>query len=184
MEDQLFRKAGDHEAFCKSHADKPRSQNRKEVTALLRKKADGSWQEVKELVAKMEKEGGLRGIRRFWIVNGFACAAKPDAIRKLAEHKAVSFVYLDRFPRPVKPSKSMSSSQAAAMKALLEPGGNQGTRGMAQGKGFWPGRYRGGDRLGYFANAFLGLCPLEESQGNLQRRGQRRQRLGGRRLRV
>ena len=35
MEDQLFRKAGDHEAFCKKHADLPRSQNRKEVTAVL-----------------------------------------------------------------------------------------------------------------------------------------------------
>ena len=75
MEDQLFRKAGDHEAFCKKHADRPRSQNRKEVTALLQKKADGSWKQVEELVAQLEKEGGIRGLRRFWIVNGFVCAA-------------------------------------------------------------------------------------------------------------
>ncbi|MGE4550817.1 MAG: S8 family serine peptidase, partial [Opitutales bacterium] len=120
MEDQLFRKAGDHEAFCKSHADHPRSQNRKEVAALLRKKADGSWKQVKGLVAEMEKEGSLRARRRFWIVNGFSCVAKPGAIRKLAEHEAVSFVYLDRFARPVKSSQSMSTSQMTAMKALFE----------------------------------------------------------------
>ncbi|MBT4667683.1 MAG: hypothetical protein HOB63_14315, partial [Opitutae bacterium] len=36
MEDQLFRKAGDYETFCKAKSDVPRSTNRKEVTALLR----------------------------------------------------------------------------------------------------------------------------------------------------
>ncbi len=120
MEDQLFRKAGDHETFCKKHADRPRSQNRKEVTALLRKKADGSWKKVEELVTKLEKEGEVRGPRRFWIVNGFACLAKPAAIKKLAEHEAVSFVYLDRFARPTRAPRSLSSSQMTAMKALFE----------------------------------------------------------------
>ena len=56
MEDQLFRKAGDHEAFCKKHSDRPRSQNRKEVTAVLQKKADDSWQKIEELMTKLEKE--------------------------------------------------------------------------------------------------------------------------------
>ena len=81
MEDQLFRKAEDHEAFCKKHGDRPRSQNRKEITAVLRQKAAGSWRQIEELVTKLEKEGGVRGPRRFWIVNGFACSAKPEAIK-------------------------------------------------------------------------------------------------------
>ncbi len=119
MENQLFRKAGDHEAFCKKHGDRPRSQNRKEVTAVLRQKADGSWKQVEELVTKLEKEGGVRGPRRFWIINGFACAAKPAAIKKLAQHEAVSFVYLDRFDRPLW-AKPMGDPQVAAMKALFE----------------------------------------------------------------
>jgi hypothetical protein len=119
MEDQLFRKAGDHEAFCKKHSDRPRSKNREEVTAVLQKKADESWEKVKELVTELEKEGAIRGPRRFWIVNGFVSVAKPSAIKKLAEHEAVSFVYLDRFARPVKSSQSMSSSQMTAMKALF-----------------------------------------------------------------
>ena len=120
MEDQLFRKAGDHEAFCKKHADRPRSQNRKEVTALLQKKADGSWKQVEELVAQLEKEGGIRGLRRFWIVNGFVCPAKPSAIKKLAEHEAVSFVYLNRFARPATRPRPMSDAQGIAMKGLFE----------------------------------------------------------------
>ena len=120
MEDQLFRKAGDHEAFCRKHGDRPRSQNRKEVKVELQKKADGSWEQVKELVTELEKEGTIRGIRRFWIVNGFACAAKPEAIKKLAQHEAVSFVYLDRFARPATRPRPMTASQMAAMKALFE----------------------------------------------------------------
>ena len=110
MKDQLFSKAGDHEAFCKKHGGLPRSKNRKDVKALLQKKADGSWGKVKELVSELEKEGEIRGPRRFWIVNGFACLAKPAAIKKLAEHEAVSFVYLDRFARPTRAPRSLSSS--------------------------------------------------------------------------
>ena len=81
MEDQLFRKAGDHETFCKAKSDVPRSTNRKEVTALLRKKADNSWEKIKGLVEELKKAGSIRGSRRFWIVNGFSCVAKPEAIR-------------------------------------------------------------------------------------------------------
>ena len=121
MEDQLFRKAGDYGAFCKQHGDRPRSQNRKEVMSVLRQKAADSWKQVEELVKKLEKEGGVCGPRRFWIVNGFACAAKPKAIKELAQHEAISFVYLDRFARPVlRKSRPMGEAQASAMKTLFE----------------------------------------------------------------
>ena len=120
MEEQLFRKAGDHETFCKAKSDVPRSTNRKEVTTLLRKKADDSWDNIKRLTMELKKVGSIRGSRRFWIVNGFSCVAKPEAIRRLAEHNAVSFVYLDRLARPTKPPQSMSPSRMTAMKALLK----------------------------------------------------------------
>ena len=120
MEDQLFRKAGDHETFCKANSDVPRSTNRNEVTALLRKKADNSWEKVKGLLGELEKAGSIRGQKRFWIVNGFSCAAKPEAIRRLAVHDAVSFVYLDRLARPAKPPRAMSPARMTAMKALVK----------------------------------------------------------------
>ena len=120
MEDQLFCKAGDHETFCKAKSDVPRSTNRKEVTALLRKKADDSWEKIKGLAVELKKAGSIRGSRRFWIVNGFSCAAKPEAIRRLAVHDAVSFVYLDRLARPAKPPRAMLPVRMTAMKALLK----------------------------------------------------------------
>jgi len=120
MDDQLFRKAGDHETFFKAKSDVPRSTNRKEVTALLRKKADNSWEKIKGLLGELEKAGSIRGQKRFWIVNGFSCAAKPEAIRRLAVHDAVSFVYLDRLARPVKPPRAMLPVRMTAMKTLLK----------------------------------------------------------------
>ena len=118
MEDQLFRMAGDREAFCKAKSNLPRSKNRKETLALLRKKADDSWENIKGLVAELEKAGSIRGSSRYWIVNGFSCVAKPEAIHRLGEDETVSFVYLDRLSRPRKPSKSMSPSGMLAMKVL------------------------------------------------------------------
>ena len=81
MEDQLFRKAGDHEAFCKAKARLPRSRNRKEVTALLRKKADGSWKKINDLVAELEEAGLVRGPRRFWIVEKITAEMRGSRVR-------------------------------------------------------------------------------------------------------
>ena len=118
MEDQLFRKAGDHEIFCKAKEDVSRSTNRKEVTALLRKNADSSWEKLKRLVSELKNIGSIRGVRRYWIVNGISFAAKPDAIRQLVKHNAVSFVYLDRLARPAKPNQPMSSARMTVMENL------------------------------------------------------------------
>jgi hypothetical protein len=181
MDDQLFRKAGDHETFCKAKSDVPRSTNRKETFALLRKKADDSWEKIKGLVVELEKAGSIRGSSRFWIVNGFSCFAKPEAIRRLAEHNAVSFVYLDRLARSDKafsPHVSFShdrhegSSQVTGGEARrepvkkrqnsMEPEGDQGDRSLAAGRHIRAGRDRGGDRLGHFTDPILGHCPLEK----------------------
>ena len=120
MVDQLFRKAGDYEVFCAKRTDLPRSRNRAEVLPLLRAKAEGAWKTVDPLVAELEKAEKLKGVRRFWIVNGFSCAARPEAIRSLAASEAVSFVYLDRFARPQSEAKPMREAELAAMKALEE----------------------------------------------------------------
>ena len=124
MDDQLFRKADDHETFCKAKSDVPRSTNRKETLALLRKKADDSWEKIKGLVVELEKAGSIRGSSRFWIVNGFSCVAKPEAIRRLAEHNAVSFVYLDRLARSDKAfshDRHEGSSQVTGGEARRDP---------------------------------------------------------------
>ena len=47
-------------------------------------------------------KGGSPAVRRFWIVNGFSCLAKPTAIRKFAKRADASYAYLDRFARPLK----------------------------------------------------------------------------------
>ena len=39
----------------------------------------------------------MRNPRKFWIVNGFACEARLEAIEELVREDAISYVYLDRF---------------------------------------------------------------------------------------
>ena len=73
MADQLFRKGGDYEAFCKEHATTPRSRLRKQVLKDLRAKSDRSWSAVRTAVEALETDGAVHDLARFWIVNGFAC---------------------------------------------------------------------------------------------------------------
>lgn len=96
MTDQLIRGAGEYEAFCKKHHGDKRSVLRKQVRKTLRDKADASWKVVEATVKQLEKDGALRSVKRYWIVNGFACEARGAACHRLAELDAVSFVYLQR----------------------------------------------------------------------------------------
>ena len=95
----------------------------------------------------------IRNIRRnFWIVNGFSCLAKAAAIRKLAKRDDVSYIYLDKFARPLKKPLPMSDSQfhargscqveeEAFSRLLCQafPGmfGNRGRNGMGGRKRHW-----------------------------------------------
>jgi subtilisin family serine protease len=98
MEDQLFKKSGDFERYCSANEKKPRSANRKYALAALHQKADGSWAKVKGLVADLEAKGSVKDLKRFWIVNGFACDASAEACKALANRPQVSFVYLQTGP--------------------------------------------------------------------------------------
>jgi len=119
MSDQLIGRAGEYEKLCRERSGNPRSQNRKEVLSQLRGKADKSWAKLEKTIDALTGKGDLRGIRRFWIVNGFSCLAKPTAIRKLAKRADVSYVYLDRFAGPLKKPLPMSGNQTTAMKEVL-----------------------------------------------------------------
>jgi len=119
MSDQVIGRAGEYEKLCLERSVKSRAQNRKEVLSLLRDKSDKSWGNFEKTADALVKKGEIRNLRRFWIVNGFACLAKPTAIRKLAKRDDVSYVYLDRFARPAKKPLPMSGNQTAAMKEVL-----------------------------------------------------------------
>ena len=119
MSDQVVGRAGEYEKLYRERSGKPRSQNRKEVLSLLRGKGDMSWEKIGKTADLLMKKGEIRNLRRFWIVNGFSCLAKPTAIRKLAKRADVSYVYLDRFARPLKSPLPMSGNQRTAMKEVL-----------------------------------------------------------------
>ncbi|MBT5717304.1 MAG: hypothetical protein HOI70_10360, partial [Opitutae bacterium] len=119
MNDQVIGRAGEYEQLCRERSGNPRARNRKEVFAQLRGKADGSWKKVGKTANALVENGGIRSIRRFWIVNGFSCLAKPTAIRKFAKRTDISYIYLDRFARPSKKPLPMSGNPMTAMKEVL-----------------------------------------------------------------
>ena len=119
MSDQLIERAGEYERLCRKRSGKPRSQNRKEVLSLLKGKADESWETIGKTVDGLEEKGEVQAVRRFWIVNGFSCLAKPAAIRKLTKRDDVSYVYLDQFARPLKKPLPMSGNQMTSMQEVL-----------------------------------------------------------------
>lgn len=137
MEDQVFNKGGDFEAFCKANEDKKRSALRKEMLTSLKSKADASWEKTRSLVDKLEKEGAIKETVRFWIVNGFACDANSAAIKELATSEHVSFVYKQTGPNGFKqnrkPTPPQSDAREKATKAMLDrqkPYGDFTTQGM------------------------------------------------------
>ena len=98
MADQLFRKAGDHEAFCAEHEETARSRVREVALTRLRAAAARDREALKDTVAALTKSGDLRAVRHFWIVNGFACDATAEACAELATRPEVAFVYRQRQP--------------------------------------------------------------------------------------
>ena len=96
MEDQLVLKAGDYERISEF-----RSQNLVLKTGRrsfrFRKKAQDSFAKLRDKIDEMNGKGQLRGLRKFWIVNGFACRARLPTIESLAREKEISYIYFDRF---------------------------------------------------------------------------------------
>lgn len=98
MADQVFRRGGDYEAFCREHARTPRSRLRAQTLARLLQSSEQSWTAVSDRVERLTAAGGLRDVRRFWVVNGFAGDATAAACRELASWPEVAFVYRQRQP--------------------------------------------------------------------------------------
>jgi bacillopeptidase F len=119
MSNQLVTCAGEYEKQIIVRTDKIRSKNRKEVIGLLQQKAKDSWEALNGTLRRLSKEGEIRNIRKFWVVNGFTCLARASAIRKLANQPEVSLIYLDRFAQPVRQSSSMPASQFQDMRKIL-----------------------------------------------------------------
>ena len=98
MSDQLFATAFDYERFCEAQPETvARRELRQRVRRTLAAKAGGSYAEVQPTVDALQQAGAVRGVRRYWIVNGFACEATAAACRALAALPEVAFVYRQRF---------------------------------------------------------------------------------------
>ena len=119
MSDQVVNCAGEYEKQTIDRSDKTRSKNRKEVIGLLQQKAKNSWEALSGTIRRLSKEGEVRNIQKFWIVNGFSCLAQASAIRKLARQPEVSMIYLDHFAKLVRKSSSMSAAQFQHMRNIL-----------------------------------------------------------------
>ena len=94
MTDQLISRAGDYEKFCQKHRHRKRAELRPFVIQTLRQKSDASWKKIAPDVDQLVKDGQIKKVQRFWIVNGFACDATAKACERLAASPSVSFIYL------------------------------------------------------------------------------------------
>lgn len=122
MEDQLFPAGGDYERFCEAAGDgAERLKLRSEVVATLKglaQRSHGRWQGA---VERLTEAGEVRGVQRYWIVNGFACEASPDGCRALAELAGVGFVYRQRYaPQHERVGAKPASADADAAKLHRE----------------------------------------------------------------
>jgi len=101
MTRQLFSRGGEYETFCGKNTGRKRGELRREVIEGLKRNSDESWKALAPTIKKLQSDGGVRDVQRYWIVNGFACRATGDACRALAKDPNVSFVYLQRLRVPL-----------------------------------------------------------------------------------
>jgi len=122
MTHQLFARGGEYETFCRKNASRRRRELRGEVLDTLKRNSDESWKAFAPTVRKLQSDGGVRDVQRYWIVNGFACRATGDACRAMAKDPNVSFVYLQRLRVPLHKVKrpAMPSRFAAKHKKIFK----------------------------------------------------------------
>lgn len=98
MQDQLFAEGGDYERFCAAQPEAAKRLDIRERTVRdLKQRSDRSFAAVRERVERLVEAGLLRGIQRYWVVNGFACEATEAGCRALAKLVQVGFVYRQRY---------------------------------------------------------------------------------------
>ena len=120
MKDQLVNHAGDYLEIAESRSGKPRSQNRREVISILKEKADHSWIKLSGKIGVLVEKNAVRNPRKFWIVNGFACEAKIEAIEQLVREDEISYVYLDRFAPSDVISSPLSKQKMVRMRKAYD----------------------------------------------------------------
>jgi hypothetical protein len=113
MDKQLLLKAGDYEAYARKHDTDDRLVLRKQVIEALKANTDASWKKVGPRIEALQKAGKLRGLMRYWIVNGFACATTGQVCHELAALPSVSFVYRQRLQVPLH-KRQVAPTPAAA----------------------------------------------------------------------
>ncbi|HRK22715.1 MAG TPA: S8 family serine peptidase, partial [Fimbriimonadaceae bacterium] len=107
-----------------------RSDLRREILGALKSKAERSYASVSSEIEDLVRKGWLRQVSQFWIVNGFAADARPEASKALAARADVAYVYLQRSPggfrqnRPPATAPSPSGPLYEATKKVEESSGN------------------------------------------------------------
>ena len=93
MKGQLFVDSASYPAFKKENKGALRRKLRKRILRLLKKTAANSYEEIRILVRELVKSKDLEGVKRYFIVNGFAARATAKGIAKLAASPLTEFLY-------------------------------------------------------------------------------------------
>ena len=81
------------------------------VVQELQDTANRTQGQVRALIAREEAAGNARNVKSFWVINGFALSAHPDAIARIAAHGDVNRVRFDRkIPAPHLTPSSISTT--------------------------------------------------------------------------
>ena len=86
----------DHVALLASLQGETRHARVAKVVQALKDNAERSQQKIRGDIASKKSIGKVKGVRQFWIFNGFALKATPDAILELAARDDVNEVVPDR----------------------------------------------------------------------------------------
>lgn len=123
MRDQMFVRGGDYESFAAKNSGRGRRALRAEVLETLRARSQSSWERVAARVEALDVEQ----VRRYWIVNGFACRATGAACTALAKLPEVAFIYLqkggarqERVERPAASAARAAQTRAVYGQVLSE----------------------------------------------------------------
>jgi serine protease AprX len=93
-------------------AEEAPRQKRRRVVESLKAKADRTQGGVREHILRLEQQGKARQVQSFWIFNGMALAASPEAVRELAKRDDVDEILPDRIRKAAAPVASVAAAPA------------------------------------------------------------------------
>ncbi len=103
FEDQFL---GDGQAYlrrAKEFQGHRRRDLRQDVVATLKQISQASYAAARPEIDRMIEQGTLRDFERHWIINGFTCKIRPDALEELSSITGVKKLFLARVPGRVGP---------------------------------------------------------------------------------